>query len=182
MDELRLIKDIQRKGDRTAADELVRYYYDEIYGFVRKQVFNSDVALELTQEIFISALRTIKFYDRKRGAGFRTWLYRVATNKVVDWFRSHAYHEMSKTISLEEVEPIDTADFTQHLENRDFAEKVCVFLGDMPIETQEIFRLHIFGGYTFSEIADMEGIPEGTVKSRYYRLINLIRKEFANYG
>ena len=36
MDELRLIKKIQRNGDRAAADELVQCYYDEIYGFVRK--------------------------------------------------------------------------------------------------------------------------------------------------
>ena len=86
MDELRLIKKIQRNGDRAAADELVRHYYDEIYGFVRKQVSNADIALELTQEIFISMLKTIGLYDIKRGAGFRTWMYRIATNKVVIGF------------------------------------------------------------------------------------------------
>ena len=115
MEELHLIKKIQRNGDRAAADELVRYYYDEIYGFVRKQVFNADIALELTQEIFISMLKTARFYDMKRGAGFRTWLYRIATNKVVDWFRSRNYHKMTKTISLDEVEPIDESDFTRQL-------------------------------------------------------------------
>lgn len=181
MDELRLIKKIRRNGDRAAADELVRYYYDEIYGFVRKQVLNADIAFELTQEIFISMLRTIRFYDMKRGAGFRTWLYRIATNKVVDWFRSRAYHKMTKTISLDEVEPIDEADFTRQFEERDFTDRVCTFLGGLPTDTQKIFRLHIFGGYTFSEIAGIEGLPEGSVKSKYYRLINLIRKEFADY-
>ena len=182
MDELCLIKKIQRNGDRAAADELVRCYYDEIYGFVRKQVSNADIALELTQEIFISMLKTIGFYDMKRGAGFRTWMYRIAANKVVDWFRSRAYHAMTKTISLDEVEPINEADFTRQFEDRDFTEKVCAFVGGMPPDTQKIFRLHIFGGYTFSEIAGIEGLPEGSVKSKYYRLINLLRKEFADYG
>ena len=182
MEELHLIKKIQRNGDRAAADELVRYYYDEIYGFVRKQVFNADIALELTQEIFISMLKTARFYDMKRGAGFRTWLYRIATNKVVDWFRSRNYHKMTKTISLDEVKPIDESDFTRQLADRDFTEKICTFLGGLPADTQKIFRLHIFGGYTFSEIAGIERIPEGSVKSKYYRLINLIRKEFADYG
>lgn len=181
MDELRLIKKIQRNGDRAAADELVRDYYDEIYGFVRKQVSNGDIALDLTQEIFISMLKTIGFYDMKRGAGFRTWLYRIAVNKVVDWFRSRAYHKMTKTIPIDEVEPIDEADFTVQFEDKDFTEKVFTFLGDLPTVTQRIFRLHIFGGYTFSEIARIEGLPEGSVKSKYYRLINLIRKEFADY-
>ena len=182
MDELRLIKRIQRNGDRAAADELVQCYYDEIYGFVRKQVSNADVAIELTQEIFISTLRTIGFYDMKRGTGFQTWLYRIAANKVVDRFRSRAYHKMSKTISLEEVEPIDEADFTRQFEDREFTEKVCAFVGGLPTNTQKIFRLYIFGGYTFSEIAGIEGLPEGSVKSKYYRLINLLRKEFSDHG
>ncbi|MFC4305298.1 RNA polymerase sigma factor [Cohnella boryungensis] len=182
MDELRLIKKIQRSGDRSAADELVQYYYDEIYGFVKKQVSNAGVALDLTQEIFISMLRTIGFYDVKRGAGFRTWLYRIATNKVVDWFRSRAYHMTAKTIPLDEVEPIDETDFTQQFEDSDFTKKVCAFVGGTSPDTQKIFRLHIFGGYTFSEIAGIEGLPEGSVKSKYYRLINLLRKEFADYG
>lgn len=182
MDELRLIKKIQRNGDRTAADELVRDHYDEIYRFVRKQISNADIAIELTQEIFISMLRTIGFYDVKRGVGFRTWLYRIAANKVVDWFRSRAYHMTAHTISLDEVEPIDEADFTRQFEDRDFTEKVCVFVGGLPPDTQKIFRLHIFGGYTFAEIAGIAGLPEGTVKSRYYRLINLLRKEFTDDG
>ncbi|NLL35772.1 MAG: RNA polymerase sigma factor [Clostridiales bacterium] len=181
MDELRLIKKIQRNGDRAAADKLVRYYYDEIYGFVRKQVPNLDIALELTQEIFISMLKTIGLYNIKKGAGFRTWLYKIATNKIIDWFRSRNYSKMIKTISLDEVEPVDESDFIRKLENRDFAKKICGFLSGVPTDTQKIFRLHIFGGYTFSEIAGMEELPEGSVKSRYYRLINLIRKEFANY-
>lgn len=182
MDELRLIKEIQRKGDHAAADELVRYYYDEIHGFVRKQISNTDTALDLTQEIFISMLRTIGLYDAKRGAGFRTWLYRIATNKVVDWFRSRSYHAIAKTIPLDEVEPIDETNFTRQFEDRDFTEKVCTFVGGLPSDTQKVFRLHIFGGYMFSEIAGIVGLPEGTVKSKYYRLINLLGKEFADYG
>ncbi|WP_158301706.1 RNA polymerase sigma factor [Paenibacillus mesophilus] len=99
MGELRLIKKIRRSGDRAATDELVRHYYDEIYCFVRKQISNADVALDLTHEIFISVLRTIGHYDARRGAHFRTWLYRIAANKVVDWFRSRAYRVMARSVS-----------------------------------------------------------------------------------
>lgn len=174
MDELRLIKKIQRNGDRAAADELVRYYYDEIYAFVRKQVPESDISLELTQEIFISMLKTIGNYNIKRGTGFRTWLYKIAANKVIDWFRSRSYSKRIKTISLGDVEPVDEKDFIRKFESKDFVEKIYTFLGSVPADTQKIFRLRIFGGCTFSEIAKMEKIPEGSVKFKYYRLINLI--------
>ena len=181
MDEIRLIKLIRRKGDSDAADELIRRYYDAVYRFVKRQIYDADFALDLTQEIFISCLRTIARYDPKRDAGFKTWLYKIAANKVIDYYRSRARHETLKTLPLDEAAPIAGADFAQRFENGDFAEKVCLFVGTLPPDTQKIFRLHIFGEYTFSEIAQATGLPEGSVKSKYYRLISLLKKEFADY-
>ena len=71
MDEIRLIKLIQRNGDRAAADELIRRYYDAILGFVKRQIRDADFALDLTQEIFISCLRSITHYVPKKDATFK---------------------------------------------------------------------------------------------------------------
>lgn len=180
MNEQRLIKKIRRNGDLAAADELVRHYYDEIYGFVRKQISHADLALDLTQEIFISMLRTIGYYDAKRGSGFRTWLYRIAANKVVDWYRSRSYRAMVQSIPFDEGNTIDESDFTQQFADSDVTERICDFVGGLPPDTQKIFRLHIFAKYTFAEIAVAVELPEGSVKSKYYRLIHLLRKEFAD--
>jgi len=182
LDELRMIKLIRKNGDRAAADELIGRYYDEIYRFVKRQIGNADTAFDLTQEIFISCLRTISHYDPKRNASFKTWLYKIATNKTVDYFRSRAYHETAKTLPINETEPIAEPDFVRKFENSDFTEKVCAFIGGLPYDTQKIFQLHIFGEYTFAAIAATIGQPESSVKSKYYRLINLLRKEFADYG
>ncbi len=181
LDELRLIKRIQRTGDRMAADQLIRLYYDPIYSFIKKQVNAPELALDLTQEIFISCFRTITHFDCKKGACFKTWLFKIASNKLVDYFRSRAYHETIKTLPLEEIEPIAEADFVKSFEDGEFTRKVCGYVGSMPPETQKIFHLHIFGEYTFAEIAETVGLPESSVKSRYYRLINLLRKEFSDY-
>ena len=181
MDELRLIKRIQRNGNRAAADELIRHYYDAIHGFVRKQISSSDFALDLTQEIFISCLRTIAHFDPKKDASFKTWIYKIASNKIVDYYRSRAYRETAKTLPIEEVEAACEPDFVLKFENSAFAEKVCAYIGGLPTGAQKIFMLHIFGGHTFAQIAEILGVPEGSVKSRYYRLVNLLRKEFADY-
>jgi RNA polymerase sigma-70 factor (ECF subfamily) len=99
----------------------------------------------------------------------------------VDYFRSRAYHETTKTLPLDEVEPIAEADFVRKFENSDFTERVCSFVGGLPQDTQKIFQLYIFGQHTFAEIAEALILPEGSVKSKYYRLINLLRKEFVDY-
>jgi RNA polymerase sigma-70 factor (ECF subfamily) len=181
LDEIRLIKRIQRNGDRNAANELIRQYYDAIYGFVRKQIRDADFALDLTQEIFVSCLRTIARYDHKKDTSFKTWLYKIASNKVVDYYRSRTYKETVKTLSIDEAEPISETDFTLKFDDADFTERVCEYVGTLPPDTQKIFMLHIFGERTFAEIAGIVGLPEGSVKSRYYRLINQLRKEFADY-
>ena len=92
MDELRMIKLIRKNGDRAAADELIGRYYDEIYRFVKRQIGNADTAFDLTQEIFISCLRTISNYDPKLSASFKTWLYKIATNKTVDYFSCRCFN------------------------------------------------------------------------------------------
>jgi len=181
IDEYHLIKRIQRNGDRAAADELIRCYYDAIYRFVKKQIRDASFALDLTQDIFISCLRTIAFFDTKKDTSFKTWLYKIASNKVVDYYRSRAYQETVKALPIDEAEPIAETDFILMFENGDFTEKVCAFVGGILPDTQKIFMLHIFGDQTFAEIAKTVGLPEGSVKSKYYRLINLLRKEFSGY-
>ena len=155
-------------------------YYNDIHGYVRRQITNVDTAIDLTQEIFISMLKTIQYYDRKKGGGFRTWLYRIATNKIIDWFRSSSYNQMQRTLQLGDVDPIDYNDFAIQFENKFVLEQMEQFVACYPADIQQIFRLHTFGAYTFSEIATLTNQAEGTVKSKYYRLIHLLRKEFSD--
>lgn len=72
-------------------------------------------------------------------------------------------------------------DFTKQIEDAEFAGRVGDYIAGLPSDTQRIFRLHIFGGYTFKEISEGLEIPEGTVKTMYYRLIHVLRKEFSDY-
>ena len=88
-----LIRRIKKKQDKKAADELIRRYYREIYAFTYRQTGERELALDLTQEIFITVLQGIYAFDEKK-AGFRTWAYRVAANRITDycpcWTRTHS--------------------------------------------------------------------------------------------
>ena len=76
--EKRWIKRIKGNGSETAANELVSKYYKEMYAFIYKQTLNTELSLDLTQELFISILKSIQNYDSKK-ASFRTWLYKLAS-------------------------------------------------------------------------------------------------------
>ena len=173
--DFKLIRAILRRGSMDAAEELVRAYYDEIFSYVYRQTGNRDDALDLTQESFIAALQCLASYDAKK-ARFRTWLYRIASHKVID-----ARRRLRPTDPLpEDVEIEDDYDLAAIAGNklllRDIEEYV---RGADPLD-QEVFRLHLYADYSFSEIAAAMGEAEEKLKARYYRLLRKIRKEFAS--
>jgi len=175
-DEIRLIRKIQRTGDRNAANKLIYSYYDEIYRYVYKQTSDKHTSMDLTQNIFISMLQSISNYDRKQ-AGFRTWLYRIATNKTIDYLRIST-KKRRIILNVEDIDILDETEFTRQIELKDLLSRVQHYINSLEIELQQIFRLKFFGEYTFTQIAALLSLPESTAKTRYYRLLKTLREEF----
>ena len=171
------IREIQRKGSRTAADRLIRAHYDEIYRFVYRQTGSREDAMDLTQSIFIAVLRALPGYRAER-ASFRTWLYRIAANKVIDARRK----ARPVSVPIEEMEIPAAEDFVARVHDRALLEAIEDYVSGLESGEQAVFRLRIYGEKTFPEIAAALGEPEAAVKSRYYRLIRRLREEFGADG
>ena len=178
--EKKWIREIVRHGSRKAADALVRSYYDEMYAFVYKQTGNREDALDLTQECFLAVLRSLPSYDAKQ-AGFRTWMYHIATHKVIDMRRK----QKIQFFPIEE-EIVDGKDFEQDLieqiQNKELLDKIEELVQGAEPQVQEVFRMRVYGEYPFPEIAAVTAQPEAKIKAQYYRLAAKIRKEFDGYG
>lgn len=169
------IKLIQKKSDEHAANELVSFYYQSIYAYVYKQTLNKDLSLDLTQEIFISMLQSIGSFDEKKSS-FNTWIYRIATYRIVDYFRSKHYKYERISDSLTEVEILEDTDFILELEYKEDVKKVTEIINELDITVQKIVRLKLFTEQTFSEIASTLDTPESSVKTKYYATIRKIKK------
>lgn len=172
------IRSIQRKGGSKEADLLIRKYYDEIYIYVYKQTGSKETAMDLTQEIFISVLRSIRGYDSWK-ASFRTWLYRIAFNKIVDFRRSRVFKAARMTDQVSSDIP-SNQDLAWEVERRELANAVEAYVGGLSGNYREIFRLRFCEDYSLPEITAMLGEPEATIKTRYYRLLKNLRKEFCD--
>lgn len=170
------IREIQRKGSRRAADHLIRAYYDEIYRFVYRQTGQKEDAMDLTQSIFLAMLRALHGYQPEKGA-FRPWLYRIAANKVIDARRK----KRLEVLPLEEAELPDREDFSLRIQDRSQLAQIEEYVSGLDPLFQAVFRLRLYGERSFPEIAAALGEPEATVKTRYYRLLEKLRKEFDPY-
>jgi RNA polymerase sigma-70 factor (ECF subfamily) len=173
----RLIKKIKKKSDKVAANELISIYYKEIYSYVYKQTGDKETSMDLTQEIFISILKSINNYDEKK-ASFRTWLYKIATNKLIDYYRSKYYKYNTIAVSIEDFDIYDKEDIEITIENKEVIEKIINIINRLKVVDQQVFRLKIFADYTFLEISNALEIPESTVKTKYYSILGKIRKDF----
>ena len=132
--------------------------------------------MDLTQEIFVLMLQSIESYNQSLSS-FRTWLYRIATNKVTDYYRSSAFRS-AQLSDLVEDDIEGEADFTLTIERKMELEQIIAFVNQLDIIRQKIFRLKIFGNYSFVEIAQMLKMPESTVKTKYYATQKMIRTQF----
>lgn len=179
-DESKLIRRIVKKQDRRAANELVGFYYREIYAFLFRQTLRKELAMDLTQEIFIAALQSLPAFDKSKGS-FRTWLYRIASHKLTDYYRSRAHQSELLCVPNEPDESEGEVFDFEVFERREIAGHALTALANLEEVTQQIVRLKIFAEYTFAEIAHQLELPDGTVKKKYYAALQTMRKELMKY-
>ncbi len=168
-----------KQRDRRAADKLIQRYYNEIYAYVFRQTGEKEQAMDLTQEIFLAVLQSIGRFDANK-ASFRTWLYRIASHKVIDWFRGREHQRSGQQISLDqlEIDPMESLDLEKLVTDKTFAEQVLLWLQTQDETLETLMRLKFYGDKTFDEIAEVLNLPVSTVKTRYYAALKAARKEF----
>ena len=172
----RLIRYILKKGSNQAADELIRRYYDDLYFYLYRQVGNGNDALDLTQEVFIAALKGLSSYDDRKSS-FRTWLFRIGTYKVID-----ARRKVKMTwLELKDVQWVEEKDFNESLYQKELLGAINQYVASYRPEIQEVFRLRVYGELSFPEIASLLAQKEEKIKAQYYRLIKKIREEFREH-
>lgn len=176
-----LIRKIKKKQNKEAAGLLIERYYREIYAYTYRQVACQELAMDLTQEIFILVLKGIRAFDEKKGS-FRTWIYRIASNKITDYYRSLAYKksQLEGPYGQEYEHTGVSPDISSQVLRQETIREVMAVIVRYDEPWIQIFQKHCFEEQTFAEIAEVLKLSEGTVKTRYYKMLAQIRKEVAD--
>jgi RNA polymerase sigma-70 factor (ECF subfamily) len=169
-DESLLLRDLRSERGEDAARALYRTYSGELYGFALNRLGDRGLAEEVVQDVFTRVWRHAAEYDAARGS-VRTWLYGIARNAIVDLER---HRSRRPPVAAREPEVEGGASHDEPIERALLRWQVQAALERLTPEHREVVRLAHLGGLSVREIADLTGLPEGTVKSRtYYALQNL---------
>jgi RNA polymerase sigma-70 factor (ECF subfamily) len=166
-------------GSEHAFRDIVLRYQRPVFGLIVRVVRDPGRAEELAQDTFVKAFRALHTYDVQRK--FSAWLLTIAHHVAIDEVRKGTL----ATVSLEELgdpdgPPIDIADRKSATpaalaERTELATALKVAIGRLRPEYQEIVTLRYSQELEYDEIADITGLPLGTVKSSLFRA----RKELA---
>jgi RNA polymerase sigma-70 factor (ECF subfamily) len=126
-------------------------------------VNDAELANDVLQEVFVNIWRRIEQYDMGKGRLF-TWMMNIARNASIDTLRSKGYQNSRKNQAIQEnVDTIQIKDVIQPGVDTIGLRKV---LEKLKEEQRILIELAYFKGYTHEEIAELEKIPLGTVKTR----------------
>ena len=165
-------------GSDTAFEELYRRYARRLKGFFFLQLGgDEELAADATHDVFLRAYEARDRYQEGRRVD--TWLFTIAYNICRNHYRSNAYE--AQLLATLDAEPITNQQIEVQLDQTALDEALTQVLDELPAPLHQIFSLHYQEELTIPQIAEIVGVPEGTIKSRIHKTMNIIRKKLKKY-
>jgi RNA polymerase sigma-70 factor (ECF subfamily) len=160
------------RGDRAAFGELVRRHQDRLFNTVFRFVGNAEDAQDVVQDAFLNAYQSL--HQFKGDARFFTWLYRIAVNSAISLKRKHraVLSGDYRANGRAPAEPLDESEASRPgsaLERVEDEQRLQAGLNRLTPEHRAVLVLKDLEGLKYEEIADLLGVPIGTIRSRLHR-------------
>lgn len=173
------------RGREDGFEELVRRYQRPITNYVFRMLNDYDASLDVTQEVFIKVYNSLAKYSSEYK--FSTWLYRIAHNAAIDHIRRRSPNQQSLEsengdgafqLQLESTDPTPE----QERERSEWRTEIAAVVKCLPAAYRELILLRHSQDLSYDEIAEITGLPLGTVKNRLFRAREMMREIFIERG
>lgn len=164
-----------RAGSVTAFEALYRANVGRIHGLCLRLTADRDLAAQLTQDTFVRAWEKL---DGFRGESrFETWLHRLAVNVVLDWRRERD-RRRRREVATDDADTLEAAAADRAVPAPRVGERLDLerAVARLPEGARTVFVLHEVEGFPVKDIAEIEGIAEGTVKAQLHRARQILRE------
>ena len=176
--------DKARSGDRLAFHHLADQFQRQIYQMIYYRTNSKMDAEDITQDVFLQAFKNIR--RLKSSAVFRSWLFRIAVNRVRDFYRKKKFKSLFGFVSVDQDSFQETEelamepDATKNLERQDFWRQIEQMLTSLSRMEREVFLLRFFDQLSIKEMCTAMGKNESTVKTHLYRALRKVKDAASN--
>jgi RNA polymerase sigma-70 factor (ECF subfamily) len=166
-------------GDTDSFNQLIVRWERPIYALAYRVIGREEDARDVCQETFLRAFRALPGF--KGQAKFSSWIYRIALNLCRDWIRRQRRAPvMQAPEGVELVDLVSERGPVESIEDlvsrRELSAVVAEAMARLPEEQRTAIILKEYHGMTFQEIADLQGCPLSTVKTRLYQGLSVLRR------
>lgn len=175
---------MSQDGDVAAFEVLVNRYRERAYFVAYGYLHNREDALDAVQDAFLRAFKAIKTFDLERQ--FYPWMYKILKNLCFSKLRKR-YRKREYSIDAREEgeQPWELPDFTMNPEvevhRGELRSRLKKAISELRPNDREIIVLQHFQGCSYQEIAEILGIPIGTVMSRLFHARRRLREKIEDY-
>lgn len=140
-----------QKWDLDKFSVLYERYFDQIYKFVLLKTCDKSLAQDIVSETFFKALNKIDTFRYKHENSFKSWIYRIAYNLIID-----DYKEQKRKINLEEItETCYNFDFAKDLDNKNKIQEIYNFFDTLKPKHKQILIMRFWDDLTYKEISEL---------------------------
>jgi RNA polymerase sigma-70 factor (ECF subfamily) len=170
-------------GDAESFNQLVLRWERPVFALAYRVLGREEDARDVCQETFLRAFRALNGF--KGQAKFSSWLYRIALNLCRDWIRRERRSPMITPLD-DETEPAPLHGAAETAEElavrRDLGRVITRAMSALSEAQRTTIVLKEYHGLTFQEIADLQGCPLSTVKTRLYQGLGVLRRQLQRTG
>ena len=165
-----LIKKVEILKDTSAFEELFNHFAPRVKAFLMKSGADPQMAEECSQEVMATVWRKAHLFDPSR-ASASTWIFTIARNKKIDAIRKQNRPEPEQLYPDQDYEP----DQETIVELQQETERLTSALEELPEKQRVLVEKAYLGELSHSEIAEITGLPLGTIKSRIRLALEKLR-------
>ena len=169
----------QAQKDPRAFAHLYDHYFPRIHGYVRYRVHSRQDAEDVIADVFLKAIRGMRRFKWRNSNSFAMWLFRIAHNLVVDYYRQRDRVVLTLDSSdrlAEMTSPTPLPD--QILTQEETFRHIRALVATLSPRRQEVITLKFFGGLRNREIADILGLDERTIAAHLSRGVRDLRRRY----
>lgn len=164
-----------RRADASAASELLRSHYTEVYGYLRRLCGNQADTEDLTQQTFLKVWSSLDHFAGR--SKFSTWLYRIAHNTYIDWQRENAGNTQGRSDPWW-AECIDTNPGPlANVAERQWAQRLYEAVDRLDEDKKHVIHLHYYQGLSIRQTAAVLEVATSTVKYRLREVFKILRTQ-----
>lgn len=162
-----------QEGDDDALKALIARWQPRLARLAWRLMGEREAARDVVQDAWLAIVRSLSRLDDP--ARFRSWAYRIVSNKCADWIRRRSVRRRTAK-ELRDVAPSTPGDSSNQTDSADDVGRMLDALAKLPDEQRAVLSLHYLDEMGVREIAEVLDVPEGTVKSRLHHARNRLKE------